>query len=188
MMAVFGELPGFTPSCFVAEANPPSVLAGARTWKGASRPSAQGFAAYARAVEQARGARVGWNGLSLAVARSYRFAVDGASDVLRLHVSAIADDAPSERGVHVVAHAYPGAHGGAIPLGLARAIRHSLQSRGYELFARSRGSAPETHLRVGGSKTLRSPAAAARECSAVRMGIASSINVRGYEDAGLTLR
>jgi len=37
MVTTFGELPGFTPSCFMAAANPPSVLDGAPRWEGASR-------------------------------------------------------------------------------------------------------------------------------------------------------
>jgi hypothetical protein len=119
-----------------------------------------------------------WDELGVVFWQSGQLVSDHASGVLRLDVSAVAIDGPSERGVHVVAHAYAEADGGTIPPTLAQAIRRSLQTRGYELFARRRGGAPSALLQVGGSKTLRSPAAAARECALVRDGIASAINAR----------
>ena len=61
-----------------------------------------------------------------------------ASVAMQLQVSAIATVGPSERGVHVVAHAYADAGGATIPPELVRAIRHALQGRGYTLFAPNR--------------------------------------------------
>jgi hypothetical protein len=264
LVATFGELPGFTPSGFVAWVYPPSVLAEAsrrsgatrsfrfeggasalvhvygrpqtvehervvqsllvagyererdfadetwcRRWLSGSRHVVRelellaaigndGLAevlparrptprpigaplntvvAYTAAIEQARSARVKWNELSLSFWRSDRLVEECVAGVLKLDVSATAVDGVFAREVHVIAHAYAEASGVAIPSALARMIRQSLRSRGYALFARRRGGTKGPTLQVGGSKTLRSPAAAARECELVRMAIASAINV-----------
>ena len=103
-----------------------------------NRASTQSHAAYARAIEQARDARVPWSELALAFWQPERLVMKSASVAVQLQVSAIATVGPSERGVHVVAHAYADAEGATIPPELVRAIRHALQGRGYTLFAPSR--------------------------------------------------